>query len=105
MKKIKLALLAVIAVSMLTACSSQKNHENTAGTSTSKPTSTPAATATAAAGDNVVNDAENAVGDAAEGTGNVVGDAVEGAGDVVGDAAKDVGDAVNDTVGNMEKNQ
>lgn len=100
MNKIKIALMAFFAVSMLTACSAKENHQNTAGESTERPKATMAADNMKNDAENAVNDAGNAVGDAAEGTGNVVGDAVEGAGDVVGDAAKDVGDVVNDVMGN-----
>lgn len=100
MKKIKLLLLAAIAVSMLTACSAKNTHSNTAGTDTINVT--PSATSKA---DSMMKDGEDAVGDAAKGVGDVAGDAVEGAGnvvkdagDVVGEAAKDIGNTADDAV-------
>lgn len=116
MKKIKLILLTIVVVSALSACSSQKNHEKTAGGSDTKPIST-TDTDRMNNSDGIVNDtkdtvhdagdvagdaahdAGNAVGNAVEGTGNVIGDAVEGAGDVVGGAAKDIGNAADDMTG------
>lgn len=101
MKKIKLILLTVVVVSALSACSSQKNHEKTAGGSDTKPISTTDTDRMNNSG-GIVNDtkdaardAGDAVGDAAKGAGDVIGDAVEGTGDVVGGAAKDIGNAAD----------
>lgn len=105
MKKIKLILLTIAVVSALSACSSQKNHEKTAGGSDTKPIAT-IGTDRIDNSDGIVNDtkdaardAGDAVGDAAKGAGDVVGDAVEGAGDVVGGAAKDIGNAADNMTG------
>ena len=96
--KIIITMMAIVMV--LAGCSAKENHNNTAGTEE------PARTHDTA-NDNVVNDAGDAVNDAANGAGNVVedvgngvGNAVEDVADGVGEAVKDAGDGVKNATNN-----
>lgn len=112
MKNIKFIAIMLIMGALMTGCSSSKTHENTAGGSdgltrteeNDKSTNSPKNTHNGnndggVMGDDIMDDAENAVGDTGDAAGNIIDDAgniVEDAGDAVGDAAKGVGDATKD---------
>ena len=83
MKNIKIFIITAALISLLAACGN--NNKNSA-TPTPEVTSTP--------GNNVMDDAGNAVKD----TGDAVGDAVKDAGDAVGDATKGVTDTAGDMI-------
>ncbi len=97
MKRIKLILLSMLAVSMLTSC----------GTGSDKTTASPSPTATTSSG-NVDNGSDGSISDTAEDMTDEAGNAVKDAGDAVGDAATDIIDgadnAVNDVTGANDTN-
>lgn len=91
MNTLKLILFAVLCTSVITACSSKNNNDNSAVTHTPEATNTVNTTEDPGETDN-----DNTVRDAA---GNIIDDAgniVEDTGDAVDDAADDIGNAVKD---------
>lgn len=86
MKALSMIFYGAFAAVLLTACSAQENHENTAETHSPTPYATESAT------EGVVDSVMDGAGNVIDDTGNIV----EDAGNAVNDAAHDVGNAMKD---------